>query len=186
MSTAADLAPAPPLGGDSASLAFRLWHAALREAPCPYLADRAGRLLFASRGFAELLGDDKRRLPPLLRDGLKRLADHPYEMSELVELAGRRFRAASFPVFAEDGELLGAAGILEPAATAGTAPATPLPAGRIAALTVAVDEAERRMAELESAFTRAAEESGRKTKLLATVSHELRTPLTAIAGFAEL
>jgi signal transduction histidine kinase len=185
MKVAHDLASAPT-SGDSGSTAFRLWHAAVREAACAYLVDRSGRLRFASRGFAELLGEEKGRLPPPLLDGLQRLLDHPYEGAETVELAGRRYRAARFPIFAEDGEVLGVAGILELAMVEAAPPPAAASAIQLAALEAAIEEAERRIGDLENASARASEESRRKTALLGTISHELRTPLNAIIGFSEL
>jgi signal transduction histidine kinase len=190
MKVAHDIASASPARGPDAAaapVAFRLWHAALRDAAWSYLADREGGLVYLSRGLAELLGvGEAPRLPPHLLDGVKRLAEYPFDRVETIELGGAAYRAASFPIFAADGELLGAAGILEPEAAAAEAAPPPTAGLQLAAIESAMDEAERRIGEIEGAFTRATEESRRKTALLGTISHELRTPLNAIIGFAEI
>jgi signal transduction histidine kinase len=173
-------------GMTTSSPAFRLWHAVVQSAAGAFLADRAGGLVFASRDFGELLGAERTRLPgPLLR-AMEQLADCPWEAAETFELAGRRHHVALFPIFAGDGELLGAAGILDLAGREPAAAPPVAPAASLAALDSAIDEAERRIGELEGAAARAGEDSRRKTALIGTISHELRTPLNAIIGFSEV
>jgi signal transduction histidine kinase len=169
--------------------AFRLWRAALRDAPCCALADRSGRLVFASRAFVEATaGEPPGKLAARLLRMLERLRDYPYEVSETVELGDRLWKATHLPIFEGNGELAGAACVLAPVEedTAARRVAPSAPALQMLALEASIEEAERRLGAVEAEFQRAAEESRRKGAFLAMMSHELRTPLNAILGFAEM
>ena len=164
----------PETGG---SPPLRLWQTLLAEAGPGWLADLEGGLLFRTRSFVSVFGDEM-TLPARLMTPLREVRDLGCECRGIVEVAGRRWRAVHFPIFDAGGTIVAIGGLLLP----GDAPQSGSEDVERAALEASLAEAEARITLLEA---RLAEGERRKSTLLAAMSHELRTPLNAVVGFSE-
>jgi signal transduction histidine kinase len=157
--------------------AASLWTMVLRQSARAWMAGVDGVTIFATRAMGLTVGEP---LPEKLRSGYRQAIETGWEVRERVDLDGAAAEILHFPIFDETGAMLAVAGIVGEARP--TASDDPL--GRVA-LEAALEDAERRVAQLEAALADAHQANQRHTGFFAEMSHELRTPLNAIVGFAD-
>jgi signal transduction histidine kinase len=170
---------AEPMTGALAAEQMLLWHRLLVRSGKAFLAEPDGRLLFATRELAADLAS--------LRDhfalAVRRVRDTGYEFRERIDGPMRPEMALYLPIFDEGGAMIAIAGVL--VAADGEAPRNPSESLSHIALEAALEDAERRIVELETALAEARDASRGNTALFAEMSHEMRTPLNAIVGFSD-
>jgi signal transduction histidine kinase len=176
---AEDASVAPPVAAVRAGVSserLAAWYGLLRRSGRAFLADAECGFLFLARALEPELPAWRERFAA----GIERVRDTGYEF---WDRDGEARDVLFLPVFDDAGTLVAIAGaVVPPEAELHGRPEDDL--GRVA-LEAALDDAERRIDELETRLAEARDAGRRSPTFLAEISHELRTPLNAIVGFSD-